>query len=125
MKKSRPALCLPPGVTKAQLQKLLPEAVLAAMPDYPPFYQRVWLACALIPKGETRTYGRIAAAAGNPRAARAAGAALKRNPFAPAVPCHRVIRQSGEPGGYSAPGGPAKKIALLAAERAAKISKES
>jgi len=114
---------LPPGTAVTLFEKLLPGNILAALPAYPPFYQRVWLACALIPEGETRTYQQIAKAAGSPRAARAVGMALKRNPFAPTVPCHRVIRKSGAPGGYSAPGGTAKKIALLAAERAREIKK--
>lgn len=109
-------MCLPPGTRLAQFAKLLPPEILAAMPACPPFYQRVWLACALIPKGETRSYREIAAAAGNPRAARAAAMALKHNPFAPTVPCHRVIRSGGKLGGYSAPGGPARKALLLARE---------
>lgn len=109
-------MCLPPGTRAEQFTKLLPPEILAALPAYPPFYQRVWLACALVPKGETRSYREIAAAAGNARAARAAALALKRNPFAPTVPCHRIIGSDGKLGGYSAPGGPARKALLLARE---------
>ncbi len=115
-------LCLPPGTNLKLFSEYLPESVLNAMPDYPPFYQRVWLACALIPKGETRSYQQLACAAGSPKAARAVGMALKHNPFAPTVPCHRVIRKSGELGGFSAPGGPKKKAALLRHERAPAIN---
>lgn len=56
-----------------------------------PFALRVLRACAEIPRGETRTYGEIAAAAGSPGGARAAGQALGRNPVPIFVPCHRVI----------------------------------
>ena len=69
-------------------------------------------ACAQIPFGRVATYGRIAAAAGSPRAARAAGSAMKRNPAGIVIPCHRVVAVSG-PGGFSARGGLAVKRALL------------
>ncbi|MDE2291154.1 MAG: MGMT family protein [Elusimicrobia bacterium] len=87
------------------------------MKDYPPFYRKVWLACAEIPKGETRTYGWVAKRIGKPGAARAVGQALGRNPFAPTVPCHRVVASSGL-GGFSAKGGVAAKKRLLLKEGA-------
>jgi O-6-methylguanine DNA methyltransferase len=86
------------------------------MQDYPRFYQKVWKACAAIPKGETRTYGDIARKIGRPRAARAVGRALAKNPFAPRVPCHRVVGKSGRLTGYSATGGLNAKLGLLVRE---------
>ena len=87
------------------------------MKGFPAFYQKVWLECAKIPKGETRTYGWLAKKIGNPGAARAVGLALAKNPFAPDIPCHRVIRSDGSLGGYSAPGGIARKQRMLIQER--------
>ncbi|MBU6323220.1 MAG: MGMT family protein [Patescibacteria group bacterium] len=69
-----------------------------------------------IPKGQTRTYGEVAAAAGHPGAARAVGSIMKRN-YDPAVPCHRVVRADGSVGRYNR-GGSRKKRALLAEEGA-------
>lgn len=96
----------------------LPKAVLDKMSSYPPFYQKVWKACAEIPKGETRTYGWIAKRIGKPKAARAVGQALGKNPFAPTVPCHRVVGSTGKLTGFSAPGGVAAKRKLLEKEGA-------
>ncbi|MBI4051166.1 MAG: MGMT family protein [Elusimicrobia bacterium] len=86
------------------------------MKQYPAFYQRVWRVCAQIPKGETRSYGWIAQKLGNPHAARAVGQALARNPFAPTIPCHRVLRSDGSLGGYSGPGGLLRKKKLIQKE---------
>lgn len=58
-------------------------------------------ACARIPFGEVRTYGEMAAAAGSPKASRAAGTALGHNPVPVVVPCHRVLRSGGAMGGYT------------------------
>ena len=96
----------------------IPKKILKAMQAHPPFYRKVWLACARIPKGEVRTYGWIAAQVQRPGAARAVGTALAKNPFAPIIPCHRVIRSDGSLGGYSAKGGLKTKKKLLAKERA-------
>ncbi len=68
-----------------------------------------------IPIGQTRSYAWVARAAGAPRASRAVGNALNKNPFAPWVPCHRVIAADGSSGGYQA--GPGKKAGLLRRER--------
>jgi len=86
------------------------------MRDYPPFYQAVWKACAEIPAGSVRTYGWIARRIGRPRAARAVGRALAKNPFAPVVPCHRVVGADGALTGFSAPGGLKAKRRLLERE---------
>lgn len=58
-------------------------------------------ACARIPFGEVRTYGDMAIAAGSPKASRAAGTALGRNPVPVVIPCHRVLRVGGALGGYT------------------------
>ncbi len=94
--------------------------ILNDMKKYPSFYQKVWLECARIPKGETRTYGWIARKIGHPGASRAVGMALAKNPFAPTIPCHRVIRSDGSMGGYSATGGIKTKLAMLHREKALK-----
>ena len=70
---------------------------------------------ALIPFGETRTYGEIAEAVGRPTASRAVGAANGANPVSLVVPCHRVIATSGQLQGYG--GGLELKARLLAMER--------
>ena len=65
------------------------------------------------------TYGEMAARLGAPGSARAVGQALGRNPFALIVPCHRVVAAGGKMGGFSANGGVATKLRLLAIEHAA------
>ena len=66
------------------------------------FDAAVWRAARQIPYGETASYGELAAMAGYPRAARAAGNAMARCPFSPVVPCHRVIHADGTIGGWGA-----------------------
>lgn len=68
--------------------------------DITPFQRRVYLALLDVPAGETITYGELAARIGC-RSAQAVGQALKRNPFAPDVPCHRVVAADGSLGGYN------------------------
>ncbi len=75
------------------------------------FQTKVLEATYAIPYGETLSYGEVAAEAGNPRAFRAAGTALGRNPLPIIVPCHRVLQAGGKVGNYG--GGPAMKEALL------------
>jgi O-6-methylguanine DNA methyltransferase len=87
----------------------------AASPPWSEFYQRVWQETSRIPRGKVSTYGQVAGKISHPRAARAVGTALGANPFPLLIPCHRVIRSSGELGNYSA-GGPAVKQRLLAME---------
>ena len=65
------------------------------------FQEAVWQALRAIPPGETRSYAQLAAAAGQPRAVRAAGSANGANPVAVLIPCHRVIRSDGSLGGYA------------------------
>ncbi len=78
------------------------------------FQEACWKALRAIPPGETRTYAEIAAAAGNPKAVRAAGSANARNNVAVLIPCHRVIRSGGDLGGYAY--GPDIKRELLRRE---------
>ena len=66
-----------------------------------------------IPKGEVKTYKQVALAINRPKSARAVANACGKNPYAPRVPCHRVIRSNGTYGGFSAPGGTKLKIKLL------------
>ena len=65
-----------------------------------PLNIKVWEALLHIPTGHVTSYTQIAAAAGAPRAVRAAASAVGRNPISLLIPCHRVLRQSGELGGY-------------------------
>jgi O-6-methylguanine DNA methyltransferase len=78
------------------------------------FSQKVWAMTARIPPGKIATYGQIARALGQPGAARAVGGALNRNPYAPQVPCHRVVGADGSLTGFA--GGLPTKQRLLAAE---------
>ena len=79
------------------------------------FQKKVWNALKEIPYGETRTYGEIAAAVGNPKAARAVGMANNKNPIGIIIPCHRVVGANGKLVGYA--GGMDKKEWLLQLER--------
>ncbi len=65
------------------------------------FQEAVWQELRKIPSGETRSYAQIAAAAGNPKAVRAAGTANGANNVAVLIPCHRVVRTDGSLGGYA------------------------
>lgn len=98
--------------------KKLPPKILKDMRRHSPFCQAVWKACAEIPRGQVRTYGWIARRIGKPGAARAVGRALGMNPFAPTVPCHRVVGADGNLTGFSAPGGIKAKKRLLRKEGA-------
>lgn len=81
-----------------------------------PFQKRVWKALLEIPKGQVRTYSWIAKKIGKPQASRAVGSAIGKNPFAPQVPCHRVVRADGRLGNYSGVGGSRRKKELLLQE---------
>ena len=65
------------------------------------FERKVYLVVSKIPKGEVRSYKWVAKAVGRPKAARAVGNALNKNPYAPVVPCHRVVKSDGSIGGFS------------------------
>lgn len=86
-------------------------------PDHiPPFNQRVYDVTRRIRPGETLTYGEIAAAIGEPGAARAVGRALGENPYPILIPCHRVLAAGGKVGGFSGSGGIGTKRRILAIE---------
>jgi O-6-methylguanine DNA methyltransferase len=97
--------------------KKIPKNIIEKMKIYPDFYIKVWKACFKIPAGKTLTYLQLAKKIGAPKAVRAVGTALSKNPFAPIVPCHRVIRSDGKMGGYSAAGGIKKKLQMLKYEK--------
>ncbi|MET0226246.1 MAG: methylated-DNA--[protein]-cysteine S-methyltransferase, partial [Dokdonella sp.] len=78
------------------------------------FQWRVWRALTRIPRGQTRSYAEIAESIDAPRAARAVARACASNRLAFVVPCHRVVRADGEPGGWR--WGPPRKRRLLALE---------
>jgi methylated-DNA-[protein]-cysteine S-methyltransferase len=136
------------AATRARLQKLCPEAeegepparvreaiadIVALLAGEPrdlrvialdmrgvsEFRQRVYAAARCIPVGQTLSYGEVARRVGDPGAARAVGQALGHNPFAPIVPCHRVLAAGGRTGGFSADGGVETKLRMLAIERRA------
>jgi len=80
------------------------------------FQVKVWKYLKSIQKGKVKTYKEVAIAINMPKAARAVANACARNPYAPNVPCHRVIRSDGSLGGFSAPGGTKAKKKLLKKE---------
>lgn len=80
-----------------------------------PFQHSVWQALQTIPFGHTTTYGALAAQLGRPRAVRAVGGAVGRNPLGIVWPCHRVVGANGALTGYT--GGLDRKIALLRHEQ--------
>lgn len=89
-----------------------------ALDAVPAFHRRVYAVARAIPPGRVLTYGEVAEALGTPGASRAVGQALGHNPFAPVVPCHRVLAAGGRSGGFSAEGGARTKLRLLEIERA-------
>ena len=80
------------------------------------FQVKVWSALKRIKKGEVKTYKEVAIAINSPKAARAVANACAKNPYAPKVPCHRVIRSDGTLGGFSSPGGTKTKKKMLKRE---------
>ena len=88
------------------------------MDDVSPFHRRVYEEARAIPPGKTLSYGDIAVRLGARGAARAVGQALGQNPFPIVVPCHRVLAAGAKIGGFSAHGGTATKLRMLAIEGA-------
>ncbi|HTK44559.1 MAG TPA: MGMT family protein [Patescibacteria group bacterium] len=141
-----------PAVARAQIRRTYPGAVESSPPEsvaaalaeiaallegdpsdlraaeldmrsVPEFDRRVYEVARTIPPGSTMTYGEVARALGEePMRARDVGQALARNPFAPIVPCHRIVAAGGKLGGYSAPGGATTKRRLLELEGAAIVA---
>lgn len=83
-----------------------------------PFQRSVLLMARRIPPGNVWTYGQVAQAIGRPKASRAVGQALGRNPMPIVIPCHRVVASDGSLGGYSGSGGLTSKRLLLRLEGA-------
>ena len=82
-----------------------------------PFQLKVWKYLKNIPRGKVKTYKQVAIAIKSPKSARAVANACGKNPYAPKIPCHRVIRSDGGVGGYSGRGGIRKKLELLRSEK--------
>ena len=80
------------------------------------FQMKVWNYIKTIPKGEVKSYKEVAIGINKPKSARAVANACAKNPYAPKIPCHRVIRTDGRLGGYSAAGGIKTKKRLLKRE---------
>ncbi len=80
------------------------------------FQLKVWAYLCKIPRGRVKTYSQVAKAIGKPLAVRAVANAIGKNPYAPKIPCHRVIRSDGSLGGYSGKGGVKTKRFLLQKE---------
>jgi methylated-DNA-[protein]-cysteine S-methyltransferase len=117
----------PPGSAEqavAAIQALLQGAaddlghIVLDMSQVSEFHQRIYAIARRIPPGQTRTYGEIAAELGDKGLSRAVGQAMGHNPFAPVVPCHRVLAAGNKPGGFSAGGGALTKLRMLGIEGA-------
>ena len=80
------------------------------------FQVKVWKYLKTIPKGKVKPYKQLAIGINKPKSARAVANACGNNPYAPKIPCHRVIRSDGQLGGYSAKGGIKTKKLLLQKE---------
>lgn len=93
-------------------------AVVLDLRGLPELHCRAYDIARRIPCGRTLSYGRVAELLGERQLARAVGQAMARNPFAPLVPCHRVLGADGRPGGFSAHGGLRTKLRLLQIEGA-------
>lgn len=115
----------PPASVQAAIDRLVAlllgervdlRSVTLDIDGLPDLERDVYVAAREIPPGATLTYGEVARRIGRPGAAREVGAALGRNPFAIIVPCHRVVAANGKTGGFSAVGGVATKLKLLAIE---------
>ncbi len=81
------------------------------------FQLKVWEYLKTIPKGSVKTYKEVAIALKKPKSVRAVANACGKNPNAPKIPCHRVIRSDGGLGGYSGRGGVKTKLRLLRSEK--------
>ena len=80
------------------------------------FQKKVWNYLKTIRKGTVKSYRQVAIGINRPKSARAVANAVGKNPFAPKIPCHRVIRSDGSLGGYSGKGGYKTKRLLLKKE---------
>ncbi len=83
------------------------------------FQLKVWRYLKTIKKGKIKTYKQVAIGIKSPKSARAVANACAKNPYAPIIPCHRVIKTDGGLGGYSGRGGIKQKLRLLRSEKVA------
>ena len=83
------------------------------------FQLKVWNYLKTIPKGKIKTYKQVAIGIKSPKSARAVANACSKNPYAPKIPCHRVIMSDRSLGGYSGRGGIRQKLKLLRSEKVA------
>ena len=81
------------------------------------FQIKVWKYLKTIPRGKIKTYKQVAIGIKSRKSARAVANACAKNPYAPKIPCHRVIRSDGALGGYSGRGGIKQKLKLLRSEK--------
>ena len=81
------------------------------------FQLKVWKYLKTIPKGKVKTYKQVAIGIKSPKSAPAVANACAKKPYAPKIPCHRVIRSDGTLGGYSGSGGIKQKLKLLKSEK--------
>lgn len=100
IRKDRAALEAAVSAVMAYLDGKEPSTELPLDVQATAFQRRVWQELQRIPRGETRTYTEIARRIGNPKATRAVARACASNPVALVVPCHRVVREDGDLGGY-------------------------
>lgn len=92
-------------------------AIPLDLSDQDPFFERIYAEARRVGWGRTTTYGTLAKALGaEPEAAREVGQAMASNPVPLIIPCHRVLAAGGKVGGFSAPGGAASKVRMLALE---------
>lgn len=108
----------PSAADLAHDSKLLPALEWIELDEFavPEFHARVYAMTRALKPGQTATYGEIANALSRPGAARAVGQALGANPFAPIVPCHRVLAAGGKTGGFSGGQGAVTKLQMLEIE---------
>ena len=97
---------------KVQRYRVFPNMILKGTK----FQIKVWEYLKTIKKGSVLTYSDVAKGIKKPRAVRAVANAIGKNPYAPKIPCHRVIRSDGSLGGYSGKGGIKTKKKLLKSE---------
>jgi len=87
--------------------------ITPAIKNLSTFTQTILKACHKIPPSKTISYNQLATLANHPNAARATGTALSKNPIPPIIPCHRIIKSTGQPGNFTAPTGKSLKQKLL------------
>lgn len=87
--------------------------IIPAIKDFPDFSKSILKACTRIPHAKTISYNQLAQLANHPTAARAAGTSLSKNPIPLIIPCHRIIKSTGQIGNFTAPGGTTLKQKML------------